>query len=388
MRGIRNAVVALIAAIAITAPSGVRSAGVEEFYKGRTISLIIGYSVGSGYDIYARLLARFIGKHIPGRPAVVAQNMPGAGSIKAAMYLHGVAPKDGSVIATIGRSAPLEPLLGDAQFDGRSFTWLGSIASNSSLCATWHATPIQTWQDALTKPFALAGEGSGSDPDNFARILKNVFGAKVRLVTGYPGGTEMNLAIERGEVDGRCGWSWDSIKSTRPDWLRDRKLNLLAVFSLQKAADIPSEVPLIGDLARSDEQRQILRVLLAGQGLRQAVLHLARRSGGSQGRAARSLRRHHERPGLPRRDRQGQARSQPHQWCGDRPAPGRHLCQPPRRDREGKAGGKELVLTATVRKSRPGAGSTMAQSSGPFLTFFISGARPPWRSSQSFTVCG
>ena len=265
MRGIRNAVVALIAAIAITAPSGVRSAGVDEFYKGRTISLIIGYSVGSGYDIYARLLARFIGKHIPGRPAVVAQNMPGAGSIKAAMYLHGVAPKDGSVIATIGRSAPLEPLLGDAQFDGRSFTWLGSIASNSSLCATWHATPIQTWQDALTKPFALAGEGSGSDPDNFARILKNVFGAKVRLVTGYPGGTEMNLAIERGEVDGRCGWSWDSIKSTRPDWLRDRKLNLLAVFSLQKAADIPSEVPLIGDLARSDEQRQILRVCWQGR---------------------------------------------------------------------------------------------------------------------------
>ena len=267
MRGIRNAVVALIAAIAITVPTGARSAGVEEFYKGRTISLIIGYSVGSGYDIYARLLARFIGKHIPGRPAVVAQNMPGAGSIKAAMYLHGVAPKDGSVIATIGRSAPLEPLLGDAPFDGRSFTWLGSIASNSSLCASWHATPIQTWQDALTKPFALAGEGSGSDPDNFARILKNVVGAKVRLVTGYPGGTEMNLAIERGEVDGRCGWSWDSIKSTRPDWLRDRKINLLAVFSLQKAADIPSEVPLIGDLARSDEQRQILRVLLAGQGL-------------------------------------------------------------------------------------------------------------------------
>jgi tripartite-type tricarboxylate transporter receptor subunit TctC len=144
MRGIRNAVVALIAAIAITAPTGARSAGVEEFYKGRTISLIIGYSVGSGYDIYARLLARFIGKHIPGRPAVVAQNMPGAGSIKAAMYLHGVAPKDGSVIATIGRSAPLEPLLGDAPFDGRSFTWLGSIASNSSLCASWHATPIQT----------------------------------------------------------------------------------------------------------------------------------------------------------------------------------------------------------------------------------------------------
>ena len=259
-------VLAAIAVVATSMPSAAGAAGVDEFYKGRTISLIIGYSVGSGYDIYARLLARFIGKHIPGNPSIIAQNMPGAGSLKAAMYVHGVAPKDGSVIATIGRSAPIA-LLGDAQFDGRSFAWLGSIASNSSLCTSWHTTAIKTWQDAMTKPFALAGEGSGSDPDNFARILKNVFGAKVKLVTGYPGGTEMNLAIERGEVDGRCGWSWDSIKSTRPDWLRERKINLLAVFSLQRAADIPSDVPLVGDLAHSDEQRQILRVHLAGQAL-------------------------------------------------------------------------------------------------------------------------
>jgi tripartite-type tricarboxylate transporter receptor subunit TctC len=258
----------ILVAAALSAPT--RSAGadaVADFYKGRTIPLIIGYSVGSGYDLYARLLARFIGRYIPGHPTVLAQNMPGAGSLKAAMYLYGVAPKDGSVLATIGRSAPLEPLLGDAQFDGRRFTWLGSIAKNSSLCASWHASAIKTWQDALVKPFALAGEGSGSDPDNFARILKNVFGAKVKLVTGYPGGTEMNLAIERGEVDGRCGWSWDSIKSTRPDWLRDRKINLLAVFSPEKAGDIPAEVPLIGDLATSDEQRQVLRVHLAGQPL-------------------------------------------------------------------------------------------------------------------------
>jgi tripartite-type tricarboxylate transporter receptor subunit TctC len=260
-------ILAAIVVAAMSLSTGARSAGVEEFYKGRTISLIIGYSADSGYDIYARMLARFMGKYIPGNPSIVSQNMPGAGSLKAAMYVHGVAPKDGSVIATIGRSAPIEPLLGDAQFDGRSFTWLGSIASNSSLCTSWHTTAIKTWQDAMTKPFALAGEGSGSDPDNFARILKNVFGAKVRLVTGYPGGTEMNLAIERGEVDGRCGWSWDSIKSTRPDWLRDKKINLLAVFSLQKAADIPPDIPLIGDLARSDEQRQILRVHLAGQAL-------------------------------------------------------------------------------------------------------------------------
>ena len=264
---LRRIVLTAIGVIILSMPLGARAAGVEEFYRGRSLSLIIGYSAGSGYDLYARLLGRFIGKYIPGNPAVIPQNMPGAGSLKAAMYLYSVAPKDGTVIATIGRSAPLEPLLGEAQFDGRNFAWLGSIASNSSLCTTWHTSAVKTWQDALTKPFALAGEGSGSDPDNFARILKNLFGAKVKLVTGYPGGTEMNLAIERGEVDGHCGWSWDSIKSTRPDWLRDRKINLLAVFSLQKAVDIPDEVPLIADLAASEEQRQILRLHLAGQAL-------------------------------------------------------------------------------------------------------------------------
>ena len=256
---------AAILVATLACPFSARAAGVEDFYRGRTVPLIIGFSPGTGYDIYARLLARFIGRHIPGNPTVVAQNMPGAGSLKAVNYIYSVAPRDGSVIATVNRSAPLEPLLGDAQFDGRSFAWLGSIASSSSLCATWHTTGIKSWQDALTKPFALAGEGSGAEPDSFARLLKNLFGAKVKLVTGYPGGNEMNLAIERGEVDGRCGWSWDSIKSTRPDWLRDKKINLLAVFSLQKAADIPAEVPLIGDLAANDEQRQILRLHLAGQ---------------------------------------------------------------------------------------------------------------------------
>src|SRR5882757_3865314 len=137
---LRNSVLTAILAIAMSMPTVARSASVEEFYKGRSVPLVIGYSVGSGYDIYARLLARFIGKYIPGNPTIVPQNMPGAGSLKAAMYLYGIAPKDGSVIATIGRSAPIEPLLGDAQFDGRSFTWLGSIASNSSVCTTWHTS--------------------------------------------------------------------------------------------------------------------------------------------------------------------------------------------------------------------------------------------------------
>ena len=246
---IRDAFAAALVVVAMTASTGAHSAGVEEFYKGRTD--FADHRLQRRHRL-RHLCASARALHRPAHPGPADGHRAehaGRGQHQGRDVLYGVAPKDGSVLATIGRSAPLEPLLGDAQFDGRTFAWLGSIASNSSLCATWHATAIKTWQDVLTKPFALAGEGSGSDPDNFARILKNVFGAKVRLVTGYPGGSEMNLAIERGEVDGRCGWSWDSIKSTRPDWLRDRKLNLLAVFSLQKAADIPPRVPLIGDLA-------------------------------------------------------------------------------------------------------------------------------------------
>jgi tripartite-type tricarboxylate transporter receptor subunit TctC len=240
---------------------------VEEFYRGRTMPMVIGFSAGSGYDIYARALARHLGKYIPGKPNLVPQNMPGAGSQRAAQYIYGVAPKDGSVIGTFSRSMPVEPLLGDAQFDGRKFTWVGNIANNSSLCATWHATEIKTWQDVVTKSFVLGGEGPGSDLDNFAVLLRNLFGVKLKLVSGYPGGSEVNLAMERREIDGRCGWSWDSIKSTRMEWLRDNKINLLVVFALDKTPGIPAEVPLILEKAQTDEQRQILRVHLAAQAL-------------------------------------------------------------------------------------------------------------------------
>ena len=180
--------------IALAGPA--RAQSVEEFYKGRNVSMIIGFSAGSGYDIYARTLARFMGKHIPGHPALIPQNMPGAGSQRAAQYLYGVAPKDGSVIGTISRSMPVEPLLGDAKFDGRKFTWIGNIADNNSLCATWHTTGIRNWNDVVTKPFVLGGQGPGSDLDNFALLLRNVFGAKIKIVSGYPGGSEVNLAIE------------------------------------------------------------------------------------------------------------------------------------------------------------------------------------------------
>ena len=261
--GGRHFIVALLATLLNANPAHAQS--VAEFYRGRTMPMVIGFSSGSGYDIYARLLARFMPKYIPGNPTIISQNMPGAGSLRAAQYVAQVAPKDGSVIGTMSRSLPVEPLIGDGKFDGRAFTWIGNIANNNSLCATWHTAEVKTWNDITSKPFVLGGEGPGSDLDNFALVLKNMFGAKLKLVSGYPGGSEVNLAMERRELDGRCGWSWDSIKSTKPDWLRDRKINLLAVFALDKAADVPPEVPLILDKARTDEERKILRVHLAAQ---------------------------------------------------------------------------------------------------------------------------
>ena len=255
-----NAIGASIAvALALTAPVHAQSA--EEFYRSRTIMILVGFTAGGGYDLYARLLARHFGRHMPGNPSVIVQNMPGAGSLKATQYVYGVAPKDGTVLATVSRGMVTEPLLNDAKFDATKLTWIGSITSETSVCATWHTSPVKTWPDMLAREFSLGGSAVGADPDTFALILRNVFGAKVKLVTGYPGGNDINLAMERGEVDGRCGWSWTSLKSQKA-WLK--QINVLVQFALEKNADLPN-VPLALDRAANDEQRQVLRLLIAGQ---------------------------------------------------------------------------------------------------------------------------
>ena len=173
-----------------------------------------------------------------------------------------MAPKDGTVLATVSRGMATEPLLNDAKFDATKLTWVGSITSETSVCATWHTSPVKTWDDMFAREFTLGGSATGADPDTFALILRNVFGAKVKLVTGYPGGNDINLAMERGEVDGRCGWSWTSIKSQKQPGCR--KISLLAQFALEQHADLP-EVPMALERAANDEQRQVLRLLIAGQ---------------------------------------------------------------------------------------------------------------------------
>jgi len=261
------AVSTVAAALAVAlATKAVRSAGVEDFYKGRTVSLLIGYSVGGGYDAYGRLVARHLGKHIPGNPGVVAQNMTGAGSLKAANYLYSVAPKDGSVIGTFSRSMAIAPLLDKAEFDSTKFTWLGSVTDEVSLCVTRHDARVKTFSELLVIPATFGAEGMGSDPNVFAAFYRNVLGAKIKIVTGYPGTNEIQLAVERGEVDGLCGLSWSTLKGRYPHWLNEKKANILVQAGIKKQPELP-DVPSASELVKKPDQIQILKLLLIGQAM-------------------------------------------------------------------------------------------------------------------------
>ena len=267
MRPIRRvsmcAMWASAAALAIAlATQAARSAGVEDFYRGKTVSLLIGYSVGGGYDAYGRLVARHFAKHLPGNPNVVPQNMSGAGSLKAANYLYSVAPKDGSVIGTFSRSQGIAPLLDKAEFDSTKFTWLGSVTDEVSLCVTRNDAPVKTFSELLVTPATFGGEGAGSDPNIFALLYRNVFGAKIKIVTGYPGTNEIQLATERGEVDGLCGLSWSTLKGRYPHWLKDKKANILVQAGIKKQPELP-DVPSASELAKQADQRQILQLMPA-----------------------------------------------------------------------------------------------------------------------------
>jgi len=256
---------AFIFAFALAQPT--HADGVEDFYMRRTLTVAIGYSVGGGYDLYARVLSRFLGKHVPGQPTVVPQNMPGAGGLRVTNYLYTAAPKDGSVIGTFSRSIPTLPLLSPpATFDGTRVTWLGSMSSDTSLCLTGSKSPVKTWRDMLTKPLVMGGQSPGTDSDIYARLYKNVLGARIKLVSGYPGTNDITLAMERGEVDGICGLSWGTIKIAHPEWMRDKTVNFLLQAGLKKDSELP-DVPLALDLIDDPEKKQVLYLHFAPQGM-------------------------------------------------------------------------------------------------------------------------
>jgi tripartite-type tricarboxylate transporter receptor subunit TctC len=265
MKVVRGAVAAVVFA---AAPGAVWAQTPAEFYKGKTVDLMVGYSAGGGYDVYARMIARYIGKHIPGNPTVVVKNLDGAGSLRLANALYHQLPKDGTVFGTVARGAAFDPLLGNkaAQFDASKFSWVGSANDEVSVCVAWHTSGITKIEDTFTKELVVGGTGPSADTDQFPRIVNGVLGTKMKIVTGYPGGNDVSLAMERGEVQGRCGWSWSSVISTRKDWYDSKKINILVQLSLQKHPDLPN-IPLILDLAKNEEQKQILTLVFARQAL-------------------------------------------------------------------------------------------------------------------------
>jgi tripartite-type tricarboxylate transporter receptor subunit TctC len=265
MRGWAWACAAASAALAWL-PAAANAQSPAEFYKGRNVDLYIGYSVGGAYDLYARVLARHLGKHIPGNPTITPKNMEGAGSLRLANWLYNVGPKNGTALGTIGRGTAFDPLLGSkgAQFQADKFTWIGSANNEVSVCVAWKTSGITKFEDVFEKELIVGGTGQAADTDQFPRILNGVLGTKFKIVSGYPGGNDITLAMERGEVQGRCGWSWSSVLSTQKRWIDDKSINVLVQMSLNKHPGLP-DVPLVMDFAKSEDQQQIFKLIFARQ---------------------------------------------------------------------------------------------------------------------------
>jgi tripartite-type tricarboxylate transporter receptor subunit TctC len=236
---------------------------VEAFYKGKQIDFIIGYTPGGGYDTYARLVARHIGQFIPGNPSIVARNMPGGGSRVAAGYMFRIAPKDGTVLATADQSLALQQAVGDKtiQFDTTKFNYIGNPSAENNTTAVWATSGITSIEDATKKEVPMGATG-GSTSSQYPKVMNALLGTKFKIILGYPGGNDINLAMEKGEVAGRGSNSWASWKATRPDWLANKKINILVQIGLTKAHDLPN-VPLLIDLAKNDADRAVLRLLSA-----------------------------------------------------------------------------------------------------------------------------
>src|SRR3954452_967777 len=237
-----------------------------DFYRGKTIELYINVSVGGGYDLYARMVARHLGKHLPGNPTILPKNMEGGGGMRLAKWLYKVGPKDGTAFGAVARAMAFEPLLGNkgAQYDGRRFNYIGSANDEVSVCVAWHTSGIKTFEDAQKKELVVGSGGVSDDTYQYPALLNNMFGAKFKMVPGYPGGNDINLAMERGETQGRCSIPWSTVKATRRFWIDEHKVSLLMQYSLSKHPDLPN-VPLVMDLAKNDEQRTILKLIFGRQ---------------------------------------------------------------------------------------------------------------------------
>jgi tripartite-type tricarboxylate transporter receptor subunit TctC len=245
---------------------------VADFYHGKTLSLIIGTSPGNDYDFRGRLLAKYLSRHLPGEPTIVPQNMPGAGGIKAANYLASIAPRDGTTLHIIMSNMMSSEAIGapGVQFDARKFFWIGNTTSTPNVTVSWYKSGVTSIEQVKTRELVVGAPG-GTAGVIYATAMNGLVGTKFKIVTGYPGGNEVNLAMERGEIDGRASNAWASWKSTRPDWVKDKKIIPLVQVGLRRAPDLP-DVPLLNELAGNDMDRQVLTFLSADTAIARAVV--------------------------------------------------------------------------------------------------------------------
>ena len=261
-------------AAALAAPiSRAAAQDVAEFYKGKQITMIVGSSPGGGYDAQARLVARHLGKLVPGNPGFIVQNMPGAGSLQATNHLYNLAPKDGTAMGLVQRGMLTAKLTSPqgVRFDVEKFNWIGNLASETAVTVVWHESPIKTVDDLFKVETIVGGTGPTIDTETTPRLYNALLGTKFRIVSGYPGTSEVLLAMERGEVMGLGDWSWSNVKTRRPEFLTEKKIRVLMQGALTKEPDLP-DVPLALDFVKNDDDRKVMELFLAQKAVARPVL--------------------------------------------------------------------------------------------------------------------
>jgi tripartite-type tricarboxylate transporter receptor subunit TctC len=255
-----------VVAVAVASAASAHAQSVADFYRGKNVDLILSTTVGTGYDTLGRIVAEHMPKHIPGNPHIVVRNQPSAGGLTAANFIYNIAPKDGTAIASVQNPVPFTPLFGEpqARFDALKMNYLGSANSEVGIAFVWKTSSIQTIQDAMQKQSTMGATGGGSTSAFQARAMNAFIGTKFKVISGYPGSTEAFLAVERGEVEGYPSIFWTTLKSTKPDWLRDNSIRMLTQLALEKHPDLPN-VPLVLDFAKTPEDRAALELIFAPQ---------------------------------------------------------------------------------------------------------------------------
>ena len=271
MRAINAALVAVAALTLASGPAGADP--IADFYKGKQINWILSAGAGGGYASYAHVFGPYFSSHIPGNPSVIIQNMPGAGGIRAMIYLNNLAPKDGTTIGMVHSSVPYAPLYGirGANFDPRKMNWVGSINAATGICVSWTASGITTWKDLFEKDYIVGGTGAGSQMETMPAMINKLFGTKIKIVSGYKGGNDVYLAMERGEVHGRCGGLKSSIKSTRPDWFPTKKVSVPVQIALERDPEF-ADAPALIEFVKDDKTKQILQLILSPMGMDRPLL--------------------------------------------------------------------------------------------------------------------